>query len=396
MLSTLIGGVDSRSRAVGVSVLALVGCGGVSPNDSFAPLGQTGQPFVNGGDDRVEYFELAEPFQRAALEQFTVALMTRGTADELVHGHVGALRTWGEINRLCEGEPFEDQPVAAFCSGVLVDHDLVLTSGHCVNLPPPFDALEELRVVFDYYYRDVGELALSEEDVYELESVITSRRDEETLDDAGERLDFAWLQLKGGAHPPHHPARIHTRQRGANPNDRVISIGAGGGVPMKWDEGGRVQGIRPDYDDYLIADTDTSQGSSGGGIFDANLALLGNLARGAPDFERTAAGCFVTSTESDPAAAREQFTYAHRAVEALCAAGSDSVLCDETCGDPCDAGALAPASAEEDVAQDLTCTLTRGATSSGGQITTALLFATTALSLRRHRRTAGRRPSESA
>jgi hypothetical protein len=174
-------------------------------------------------------------------------------------------------------------------------------------------------------------------------------------------------------------------------NDRVISIGAGGGVPMKWDEGGRVQGIRADYDDYLIADTDTSQGSSGGGVFDANLVLLGNLARGAPDFERSADGCFVTSTESDPAAAREQFTYAHRAVEALCATGSDSVLCDETCGEPCDAGAFAPVGWDEDAAQDLTCAVARSTNSGGARSAIGLVVAAATLSARRLRRAAARR-----
>jgi hypothetical protein len=352
-------------------------------SDDTAPLGQSSQRFVNGGDDRIEYFELAEPFQRAALEQFTVALMTRSTAYALVSGHVGALPTWGELNGLCEGEPFGDQPVAAFCSGVLVDHDLVLTSGHCVNVPV---ALEDLRVAFDYYYRDVGDLALSEDDVYEIERVVTARRDEETPGEDGERLDFAWLRLKGRARAPHRPAPVYTRQRGANPNDRVISIGAGGGVPMKWDEGGRVQAIRSEYDDYLIADTDTSQGSSGGGIFDANLALLGNLARGAPDFERSNSGCFVTSTESDPAAAREQFTYAHRAVEALCAAGSDSVLCDRTCGEPCDAGAFAPLASEDEGAQDLTCSVGRGSGPGAARSAAALLLALAAISARRRRR----------
>jgi hypothetical protein len=296
------------------------------------------------------------------------------------------LPTWGQSNRLCDGEPFGDQPVAAFCSGVLVDHDLVLTSGHCVNIPN--FGLDQLRVAFDYYYRDVGELALSEDDVYEVDRVVAARRDEDAPDD-GERLDFAWLQLKEPARAPHRPAPVHTRQRGANPNDRVISIGAGGGVPMKWDDGGHVQSVRPEYDDYLIADTDTSQGSSGGGIFDANLALLGNLARGAPDFERAASGCFVTSTESDPAAAREQFTYAHRAVAALCASGSNSALCDVECGEPCDAGAFAPPASEAEAAQDLTCSLSRRGTSSGAaRVSPILLIALAAISAVRRRRRA--------
>ncbi|HTV25922.1 MAG TPA: serine protease, partial [Polyangiaceae bacterium] len=316
----------------------MVGCGAEAPGEFSATLGQNSEAFVNGGDDRREYFELAEPAQRAALEQFTVALMTDSAAAALTGGHVGVLPTWSEINSLCDGEPFGDQPAAAFCSGVLVDWDLVLTSGHCVSaIPQP-----NLRVAFNYYYQAEGELAMRDEDVYPVGRVVVSRRDDPTPNDQGERLDFAWVELERPAAPPHRPAPTYTRSRGASESDRVISIGAGGGVPIKWDEGGRVRSTRSEFDDYLIADTDTSQGSSGGGIFDEDLVVLGSLARGAADFARTDAGCYVTSSESDPTLAREQFTYVHRAVEALCAAGSSSVLCDDACGEPCDAGALEP------------------------------------------------------
>jgi hypothetical protein len=266
-------------------------------------LGQLHRAFVNGVDDRREYFELTEAWQRTALEQFTVALMSDSAAAALTSGHVGELPTWGEINGLCAGEPFGDQPAAAFCSGVLVDWNLVLTSGHCVSGLPQ----ASLRVAFNYFYSSEGELALSEDDVYPVRRVVMAQRDDATPDE-GERLDFGWLELESPAREPHRPAPTYTRSRGASESDRVISIGAGGGVPIKWDEGGRVRYTRSEFDDYLIADTDTSQGSSGGGLFDENLVLLGSLARGAADFVRTDAGCYATSTESDPSAAREQFT----------------------------------------------------------------------------------------
>jgi hypothetical protein len=322
-----------------------------------AELGQSSRAFVNGVDDRLEYFELADPSQRAALEQFTVALMSDSSAVALTSGHVGALPTWGEINGLCAGEPFGDQPAAAFCSGVLVDWNLVLTSGHCVSAVPP----DSLRVAFDYFYRSEGELAMGEDDVYAVEQVVMARRDDPTPNDDGERLDFAWLELATPARPPHRPAATYTRSRGASESDRVISIGAGGGVPIKWDEGGRVRYTRSEFDDYLIADTDTSQGSSGGGIFDEHLVVLGSLARGAADFARTEAGCYVTSSEADPSAAREQFTYVHRSVEALCATGSTSVLCNPSCGDPCDAGALDPLNPAAQRNDDGGCALSPGA-----------------------------------
>lgn len=279
--------------------------------------------------------------------------MTDGAAAALTTGDVGALPTWGELNGLCEGEPFGEQPAAAFCSGVLLDWNLVLTSGHCVNALP----LDNLRVVFNYYYRADGELALGADDVYAARRVVASRRDDPPPGEDGERLDFAWVELDRPVSPPHRPAAAYVRGRGANESDRVISIGAGGGVPIKWDEGGRVRYTRSNFDDYLIADTDTSQGSSGGGLFDEDLVVLGSLARGAPDFSRSEAGCYVTSRESDPSAAREQFTYVHRAVEALCQAGSLSALCAPSCPEPCDAGAMGPLLPEPRSGGGASCTL---------------------------------------
>lgn len=311
---------------VSVVLLAVFGCGGEAP--SSHSLGQGSQAFINGEDDRREYFELTEAAQRAALERFAVVLMTESAAEALAAGDTERLPTWGTVDRLCPDEPFIEQPSAAFCSGVLLDWNVVLTSGHCIDAVP----LSELRVVFNYFYRSPDELALSGADVYEVRRVLASRRDPES---GGERLDFAWLELQEEVRPPHEPARAYTRGRGANLDEPVISVGAGGGVPLKLDQGGRVQDVRTELDDYLIADTDTTQGSSGGPLFDASFAVLGSMARGAVDFAFTDAGCYVTNVESEPSAAQEQFTYVHRAVEGLCDGHPNQPLCQVDCEQPC-------------------------------------------------------------
>lgn len=355
MLSALARRFFVHTGAVAVALGSLA-CGAEPPAPAADELGREVQAFVNGADDRREYFELDDAAQRAALEQSAVALMTGSAATALIEGRLELLPTWGQVNALCDDQPFADQPSAAFCSGVLVDWDLVLTSGHCVDIV----RLEQLRVAFGYYYDAAGELAMSEDDVYAVERVVTTRRDPGVPDDAAERLDYAWVQLAEPVRAPHRPAPVYNTAEGAvSEGDPVISIGAGGGVPLKWDDGGSVQYSRPDFDDYFIANTDTSQGSSGGGVFDRNLAVVGSLARGAADFSLTGNGCFVTNVEVDPSQALEQFTYVHRALEGLCATGSDSVLCDAGCGEPCDAGALEPrASGQRD--GDGGCTLSTG------------------------------------
>jgi trypsin-like peptidase len=380
MLSGLARRFFSYSGAVAAALVSQA-CGADNPATAAGELGSGQQAFVNGSDDRREYFELDDAAQRAALEQSGVALMTSGAASAITEGRLDVIPSWARVNSLCADEPFADQPSAAFCSGVLLDWDLVLTSGHCVDIVP----VEQLRIAFGYYYDSAGELAMTEGDTYAVERVVATRRDPGVPGDEAERLDYAWVQLAEPVRPPHRPAAAYTTERAVSEGDPVISIGAGGGVPLKWDDGGRVRYSRPDFDDYFIADTDTSQGSSGGGVFDSDLTVIGSLARGAPDFSFTGAGCFTTNVESDPAQALEQFTYVHRAVEGLCAAGADSALCDSSCGEPCDAGAFEPDGAGRQGRDDGGCALAIAAAPSSRAGARGLLMALIAAALLRRR-----------
>jgi hypothetical protein len=383
MLRNLAGRIIGCLAAVAVA-LGNLACGAENGAPRARELGRERQAFVNGADDRREYFELDDATQRAAVEQSSVALMSNSAAEAVASGRLDAIPTWAQVNGLCDDEPFADQPSAAFCSGVLLDWDLVLTSGHCIDVV----SLLQLRVAFGYYYDAAGDLAMGEDDSYAVKRVIATRRDPGAPDDEAERLDYAWLQLAEPVRAPHRPAPAYTARPAVSEGDPVISIGAGGGVPLKWDDGGRVQYLRPGFDDYFIATTDTSQGSSGGGVFNSDLAVVGSLARGAVDFSFTSDGCFSTNVESDPSQALEQFTYVHRALEGLCDAGSDSVLCDAECGEPCDAGAFEPLATGQRGSDDGGCALvTTSLSGSGaGPGSRWLALALAAVSIRRRAR----------
>jgi len=341
-------------------------------------IGGTRAEFVNGADDRREYFEVVDPAERAVFEESLVALVPQANARALSLGNEGTLSTWGDVNGLCEDEPFEDQPSASFCSGVLVDWDLVLTSGHCVNVIP----VSALRIVFDYYYRAPGQLAVSADDVYQVEEVVAARTDR---DPDTARLDFGWIRLTEPVRAPHRPARLQLGSHSAAPGDAVISITAGGGAPLKLDAGGQVLDVRAETNDYFIADTDTSEGSSGGAAFTEDLTLLGTLARGAPDFVRTDAGCWTTDHASDPLEAREQFTYAYRSVQALCELEPSRWLCDANCSEsPCEPPPR-PAVDAGAALDDSSCSLGRAPNSSSGPALALGLSAFLALFLRRRR-----------
>jgi hypothetical protein len=311
--------------------LASFGCGAEPPSSASgtAALGSARQPFINGEDDRREYYQLTDDRARSVMADSIVALVPDVAARPLSRGNLAAVPTWGELDDLCPDQPFVDQPSAAFCSGVLVDWDLVLTSGHCVDIVP----LRNLRVVFDYFFRAPGELALTREDVYTVDKVILARDDE---DEAQARLDYGWLRLSEPVHSPHLPAAVRTQTPELALGDGIVAINAGGGVPFKFDSGGRVRDLRAGLDDYFVADTDTSEGSSGGPAFNEDFALVGTLARGAPDFVETSAHCATSDREENPRFAREQFTYVARSVEGLCEVDPDRWLCDSSCEEGCE------------------------------------------------------------
>jgi hypothetical protein len=120
-------------------------------------------------------------------------------------------------------------------------------------------------------------------------------------------------------------------------------MGAGGGVPIKIDAGGAVFDAGAPWFDYFVASTDSSRGASGGGAFDAQLALLGVLGRGGLDFSTTAAGCKVTVRRPPGTPPEEELTFAARALESLCRRDPGaSSLCRADCGDPCAAQPAAP------------------------------------------------------
>lgn len=273
----------------------------------------------------MEVFQAAPAAQSIARES-VVALVPRPWADPINAPLLGTLEG------LCSGERFAEEPAAAFCTGILVDWDLVLTAGHCAHL----FALDEFVVPFDYYYSAPGVLALDGETRNPVE-VVSEELDPEGADP---RLDCAWIRLDSPVLGPRKPVAVYRRPPPLTLGEPLLSIGASGGTPLKVDVGGTVRDLRSSSLDYFIADTDTSEGGSGGGAFDPQGSLLGILARGGVDYVASASGCRVTNDQPD-LAAQEQFTYVSRAVDGLCSGGTTvSSLCRTDCDEPCTASPL--------------------------------------------------------
>ncbi|MFZ5895695.1 MAG: trypsin-like serine peptidase [Myxococcota bacterium] len=351
-----LGGKSLRARwpCVCFASVLLFGCSSSDADVTRA----IATSIVNGNDDRVEFFDApAGSPERAIVKQASVALMSRENAERLLQGRIEELPTWSTLDALCEGEPFAEQASAAFCSGTLLDDDLVLTSNHCFRTQP----FGSWVVVFDYFYEASGVLGVQAEDIYEAESVVVA---EERDPESGEGADYAWIRLGTPVEASRRPAPVF--RRGAQKlavNQPLVSASAGGGVPIKLDLGASIRELRaPDYD-YFVADTDTSRGSSGAGAFTRELEFVGVLVRGGADFVETSEGCFRTARPQKPT---EQFTHVHRAVNGLCEVAASAGLCRES---------------KTEASASSGCSLARR-----GEVSSIVLIASAAVALRTRRR----------
>jgi hypothetical protein len=366
----LLAPTRARWAKAAVVVAAAFACAcGPAQSD---PTGLATADLVYGDDDRAEYFQVESDAMRARMTESMVALIPNSSLQRVGDQLNLHAATWGELDGLCPGERFADQPAAAFCSGVLVDWDLVLTAGHCVRA----FALGDFVVAFDFFYQAPEQLELGSDLRTPIEIVA------EALDPPASepRLDFAWLRLDRPVEAGRAPVPLRLGPTSIALGEPIVTVSAGGGVPMKLDAGGQVRDLRAGSADYFVADSDTSKGSSGGAAFDRSLTLVGVLVRGAQDLSAAEGDTCRTTLKVPAQAAEEQFTYVQRAVAALCAADpTASSLCRADCGDPC--VALSPHSSSPP--REPNCTFRPLVCGSRGWPALGLLVALAAASRRR-------------
>lgn len=304
---------------VGITSFAL-GCS----DPASVHLGQARDSLIYGEDTRRDVYEVDNAQLAQLAIQSTVAFIS---AEHLVNTSDGSLAivsdTLGESNNLCPGEAFATQPVAATCSGVLIDDQLVLTAGHCVSE----DAVcGDQWLVFGYAIIDPDNvLAVDPAAMYRCKSIPVRRFG---LDGDGRRLDYAIIELDRPVDSARHPVEVVSEVPPVGSNATVI--GYPSGVPAKVDSGAQVLYARPCLD-YFTISSDTFQASSGSGVFDDRGRLIGSFVRGGVDYEFVPdRGCAVARRivdVADPTEA-EQASYVAPAITALCASGwASAKLC---------------------------------------------------------------------
>jgi len=319
----------TTSRAFRLSMfvipITLAACGATEVTATNDGPGANTDEVVYGTDNRQDVYAHPTATLRDRAAQATVALMDASTLSTSSSGTVSFnASTLQSAYDLCSTERFLSDPTAAFCSGTLIDDDLVLTAGHCIT-----NASEcaSTRFVFNYYRTSAtGMHAVTSADVFSCASIVT--RQQATV--GGREIDYAILRLDRAATPRFTPAPVRTGNAALTNNTGVAVIGCGSGVPFKIDSGGKVRDSRSGTLDYFVATTDTFGGNSGSGVYETTgYAVAGILVRGDTDYKANGS-CNVVNTCTETGCQGEEITYVANAVSALCAATTSSRLCGST------------------------------------------------------------------
>jgi V8-like Glu-specific endopeptidase len=187
----------------------------------------------------------------------------------------------------CASERFSQQNALGNCSGFLVAPDLLVTAGHCV---PSQSQCDDALWVFDYRNEKIANLTVDKQNVYKCVKIVNQELNSST------KADYALIQLDRKV-TGRQPLKFRTSGKVKTGADLVV-IGHPSGLPTKISAGASVK--KNSQDQYFVSDLDTYGGNSGSAVFDSKTGQVeGILVRGAKDYVRSAAGCYVSNVCKD-------------------------------------------------------------------------------------------------
>ncbi|MCP4504356.1 MAG: S1 family peptidase [Deltaproteobacteria bacterium] len=157
-----------------------------------------------GEDSRRDYFASSNETLRKLTRESIVGLMEASSINDSNPDDIRfSSSTLQQSQGLCASELFLEQPTAAYCSGTLIDDDLVLTAGHCVD-PSQFSC-SETHFVFNYYLDGPAALKnVTSEDVFRCQEIVAYALE----NGSSGNLDFAIVKLDRPVRIGKVPARL--------------------------------------------------------------------------------------------------------------------------------------------------------------------------------------------
>jgi hypothetical protein len=290
-----------------LALLCAAGCSAVEPGDTRPVL--TGRSeVVYGTDNRQDVYAHPDATLRARAQQSTVTVMIPTALDTSNPDNITFTTPTLEVRRdLCPTERFLNDPTSGGCSGTLIDHDLVLTAGHCFATNQSCDSA---RLVFNYYRTSADTLrTVTSADVFSCAGVVVKRQSSS---------DYAIVKLDRPATPRFTPAPVSLGNRPLAAGQGVAVIGTPSSIPLKIDSGGTVRDARAGTLDYFVASTDTFAGNSGSGVYElGGYTQVGILVRGDTDYVPNG-DCNVVNVCPQTGCRGEDATYVYPAIDAFC------------------------------------------------------------------------------
>lgn len=240
---------------------------------------------IYGEDQRVDAHEAGAAL--LDLAESSVALIPAASLKEASDGRLLPRGpSFGAYKNLCPEERFYQQETPAFCSGVLIAEDLVLTAGHCLDNKKH---CRDTRFVFGFRTEADGSYpsGISREDVFRCADIVHK-----------DRVDFALVRLDRPARRrPARPVPAHRVSQG------LVAAGYPMGLPLKFATEGEV---RRRSKNILETNLDTFVGSSGSPVFNPEGGLEGIVINGEDDLEKARGrDCFVSKKCGDEDCAGE-------------------------------------------------------------------------------------------
>lgn len=258
------------------------------------------EPFVlYGRDNRVEIAKTRIP----NVQELAAATAALIDAPNLVQRKESVRINADSVQKtfeLCSSERFSRQTAAAFCSGVLVGPDLLLTAGHCIA---DSGACYDTSIVFDYRLQNsTGRAnAVPKSSIYRCKKIEAS--------DENPHGEFTLIRLDRkvvGREP------VAIRSSPARIGNQVIVLGHPLGTPLKITGPSKILELGVNT---FLTNSDTYTGNSGSPVFNLQTKRLeGILSSGQDDFDWNGA-CRISRVCKGNACAGEQATDALRFYE---------------------------------------------------------------------------------
>lgn len=277
---------------VGVAVLSLVTsvqvhAKGIYGDDNRVQVSEATpfqQQFAKRAASMISENDMTRDPSRPGLVQFSQRSLKSWLDEQMTESSAPKLKTLFSPKVLqaaqagvtfCESERFVNEPNPSMCSGFLIAPDLLVTAGHCAQMPT---FCSEYSWVFDFQVdpdTNKAGVDVKEENIYKCKRVVSSSLS------MALGLDYAVVQLD---------RRVSDREPLEIRNDELIAadapifvIGSPSGLPLKVAGGANVRKNAHPF--YFSANLDTYAGNSGSGVFNAVTGVIeGILVRGDEDF----------------------------------------------------------------------------------------------------------------